>query len=761
MDHIGGNRMILVSPEGRSMAEMADPLDWRHEPESQLSAQFLSLLRLARKWKWLILGAALAGLVLGLVVTLLTTPIYRGAVTLQIEREAPKIVNVEGLTPTGGMQDTEFLQTQYGLIKSRSLAERVVRALNLTDDPIIGKAVWKPAAEGGRPPTAEEERSARFEAAADNVMRNLHVDPVRGSKLVSVSFDDPRPSVATNVANAMSREFIQANLERRYEASAYARTFLEDRIAQVRQKLEDSERQLAAYATSQQIINVGPAASAAAGAKTEAGDEGAQSLTAADLDAMNRALADAQAARILAEQKWREAQGSKGLGLPELQQSKTMDTLREQRATLMADYQEKLKTFKPEYSGMVQLKAKIDEVDRQIAENTGSVKDSLRAQYLVALNNENALAAKVRGLKTAFLDLQNRSIRYNIIRRDVDTSRSFYEGLLEREKEVATAGVGANNISIIDPARTPHKPVKPRPAINLALGGGFGLLLGLAVALGLDQLDRSIKTPAEVESKLRLPLLGAIPFVKGADDPLNAITDPRSAISEAYISARTALLLSTPHSLPSPLLIASAQPAEGKSTTAAALASSLAATGRSVLLIDADMRNASLHKMFGLKNSSGFSNVLAGLSRWDAEVQPSRMTNLSLMTAGPLPPSSAELLTSDRLREVLTEASAKFGVVILDGPPVMGLADAPLLAAAAAGTILVVEAGETGQQMAQNAIRRLEAGSARVLGVVLTKFDNGAGFSDYGYTYQYGGRDVPTNGVQRLGKNVGKLFRRL
>ena len=214
-----------------------------------------------------------------------------------------------------------------------------------------------------------------------------------------------------------------------------------------------------------------------------------------------------------------------------------MDTLREQKAALTADYQEKLKTFKPEYSAMVQLKAKIDEVDREISENTGSVKDSLHAQYVIALNNENALAAKVRGLKASFLDLQNRSIRYNIIQRDVDTSRSFYEGLLEREKEVAVAGVGSNNVSIVDPARIPRKPVKPRPVLNLALAGGLGLLFGLALAFGLDQLDHSIKQPNDVETKLRLPLLGAIPFVKGNIEPLTAITDPRSAIAEAYISA--------------------------------------------------------------------------------------------------------------------------------------------------------------------------------------------------------------------------------
>lgn len=759
MDQLTNSRAIAMPYGRRDVASYGDELDWREESEGTLGAKVLALLRVATKWKWLILGMLLAGLGAGLLVTLLTTPIYRGAATLQIERDAPKIVNVEGLQPTGASQDAEFFQTQYGLLKSRSLAERVVKSLNLEADPTFTKKGWRPKQEeAATSASPQADRAARIERATDHLMKGLRVDPVRASKLVTVGYDDPDPVKAARVANQVSNDFIQSNLERRYEASAYARTFLESRLAQVRQKLEDSERQLAAYATNQQIINVGTVGAT----KGDPTGNGAQSLTAADLDSTNRALADAQQARILAEQKWREAQATHGLGLPELQASKTMDTLREQRAALSADYQEKLKTFKPEYSAMVQLKAKIDEVDREIAENTGSVKDALHAQYVIALNNENALAAKVRGLKTSFLDLQNRSIQYNIIRRDVDTSRSFYEGLLEREKEVAVAGVGSNNVSIVDAARVPRKPIKPLPLVNLGLAGGLGLLLGFALAFAFDQLDRSIKLPSDVETKLRLPLLGAIPFVKGNVEPLAALKDPRSAIAEAYISARTALLLSTPNSLPSPLLITSAQPSEGKSTTAAALASSLAAIGRNVLLIDADLRNPSLHKIFGTQNASGFSNILAGISELEPEVQSTRLAHLKLLPGGPTPPNPAELLTSDRLSAVLGEAAAKFDVVILDGPPVMGLADAPLLATAASGTILVIEAGETGHQMALTALRRIESGGARVLGAVLTKFGHGGSFGvDYGYTYSYGNNEDAPKKLGTMSKNVGKLFRRL
>lgn len=757
LDQKTNNRMSLVAAGRQGLASFDEELEWRDAHEARLGSLLLSAWRVFWKWWWLILTAVVLGILAGVVATLLTTPIYRGTATLQIDREAAKIVNVQGIQPSEEFQGAEFFQTQYGLLKSYSLAERVVRSLNLTEDPeFVSRRRSSSAGEPRSQAASANDRVAALESATAQVMGGLHVDPVRESKLVKVSFDSPDPKTAARIANAVTENFIQANLERRYEASSFARSFLESRLAQVRQKLEDSERELAVYATRQQIINVG-----GAGVKVDSTGGGYQSLTATDLDSMNRALAEAQQARILAEQHWAQAQATTGLGLPEIQQNQSITALLNQRATLTADYQNKLKVFKPEYSAMVQLRAQIDDANRQIDANSNSVKEALRAQYQITLHNENALSARVASLKAAFLDLQNRSIRYNIIQRDVDTSRSFYDGLLQREKEVAVAGVGSNNVSIVDPARVPHGPIRPSPALNVILSGGLGLLLGCALAFGLDQLDLSIKSPSDVETKLRIPLLGAIPFVKGNVEPLKAMTDPRSAISEAYISARTALLLSTPDSLPSSLLITSAQPSEGKSTTATALAGSLAAIGRQVLLIDADLRNPSLHKNFGMANLSGFSNILAGLSTLDAEVKRTGSSNLSIVSGGPVPPNPAELLTSSRLRTLLAEAASKFDVVILDGPPIMGLADAPLLADVAGGTILVVEAGQTGEQMAVTALKRIGAGGANVLGAVLTKFDLGtANGGDYGYQYNYGGEHVSPSGLKAISRNVGKLLRR-
>jgi len=753
------NSVLALAPRPQNLAAVGDELDWREEPDTR--QQILFLWRVISKWRWLILSAVVAGILVGLVVTLLTTPIFRGTTTLQIERETPKIVNVEGLQPSALADSGEFFETQYGLLKSRSLAERVVRSLNLEKD---RKFARKDSVGDQRTP---------IERATDRFIKNLKITPVRLSKLVDVSFESPNPTTAAQVANSLAQAFIQTNLERRYESSSYARTFLEARLAQVRQKLEDSERQLAAYATAQQIININNAGAT----KTDPTGGNTQSLTAADLDSMNKALADAEQARILAEQKWRQAQSARGLGLPELQQSPSIQALRTQEAGLEADYQNKLKVFKPEHSTMVQLRAQITEMDAQIAGESRSIKEALHAQYQTALNNENVLKGKVASLKVNFLDLQNRTIRYNIIQRDVDTSRSFYEGLLEREKEVAVAGVGTNNISIIDQAKIMHKPVKPKVLTNLAVAGGLGLVLGFALAFGLEQMDQSIRSSEDVETRLGIPMLGAVPIVKDNTTPFAAMSDPRSAIAEAYNSARTALQLSTADGVPSTLFITSPGPGEGKSTTAAALAKSLAALGHHVLLVDADLRNPSLHRTFERPNHSGLSNLLAGLSSLTSEIQATELKGLSLLPAGPSPPNAAELLAGRRLRTILAEVTAQFDHIVIDGPPIMGLADAPLLASLAGGTILVIESGETGGKMAKTALKRIDRGGAHILGALLTKFDFGSTFGgdyaySYGYGYKYGyghghgygygggdGGDPPGR-LRIIGEKIGTLFRR-
>lgn len=708
---------------------------WLEHGGDQPTIDLASYWRLALKYRFLIMGCFLGTLLFGATLTLLMTPIYTAQATLQIDREAARIIESEDVTPSENMmQGEEFFQTQYGLLLSRSLAERVIESLGLasSNEALEGIGVEAPEAGG----TAATQALRRKAAALKALQENLGVSPVRGSRLVAVGYDNPNPVVAARIANGFAENFIQSNLDRKFESSSYARTFLEERIAQTKERLESAERQLVAYAANQQIVNVSePSEGAASGGATE-------SLTSNNLVALNSALARTRADRVAAEERWRSAGTSDLMTLPEVLQNPTIQRLTEQRALLDAEYQQKLSIYQPDYPEMVQLKARIDEADGQIRTIAGNIRSSIQSQYQIAANQERSLQAQVTALTGDVLDLRDRSIQYNILQRELDTTRTLYEGLLQRYKEVGVTGfVTANNISIVDLATPPLKPSKPNMMLNMALAGLLGLGLGGLAALILEALDETLATPDDVEKKLGFPVLGVAPLLDKGETPATALADIRSGFSEAYYSLRTALQFSTPDGAPSSLLVSSARPAEGKSTTAYAVALNLARLGKRVLLVDGDLRNPSMHRVVGVENERGMSNLLSGSADLASVVQPTSQANLYFIPCGPLPPNPAELWGGDRLRQFLAETRNNFDHVIVDGPPVLGFADAPMLAAAVNGVLFVLESRGTRRGQARGALRRLQVGRAHLLGAVLTKFSaksTSYGGYDYAYDYHYG-----------------------
>lgn len=687
--------------------------------------------RLLLKYRILIVATFIAALVLGGGVTLLMTPIYTAATTLQIDREAARVLQTDDVAPRDSMiQGEEFFQTQYGLLRSRSLAQRVIESLGLgTSDTFLdAMGVAPPDAAEGRPASA----AARAEVVLTAVQDNLSVQPVRGSRLVAVAFDSPDPALSAQIANAYAENFIQSNLDRKFESSSYAREFLEERLALTKTTLEENERRLVAYAADEQIINVGSQNGGADGA-------GTQSLATSDLIALNGALSRATAARVAAEEKWRQANASTLMSLPEVLQNPTIQQLSQNRAELSATYQQKLSIYRPEFPEMVQLQAQLSEADRQIQAIAGNIRSSIRQQFQVAANEERSLQAQVNGLKGDVLDLQDRSIQYNILQREVDTSRQLYDGLLQRYKEIGVAGgVTANNISIVDRAEPPSRPSKPNLIINLALAALVGLGLGVLGAFLLEALDESISSPEDVESKLGVPVLALVPALGKGVLPQVALEDLRSGFSEAYYSLRTALQFSTPDGAPDSLFITSARPGEGKSTSALAVAKNFARIGQRVLLIDLDMRKPSMHRLLSVPSDYGMSTILSGAASAKDLVVESGTANLWFIPAGPLPPNPAELLSGARMQSFLEESKARFDIVVIDGPPVLGFADAPLLCASVGGTLFVVEARATRRGQARGALKRLQMGRGRVLGVALTKFNaNSAAYGGYNYAYDY------------------------
>jgi polysaccharide biosynthesis transport protein len=563
------------------------------------------------------------------------------------------------------------------------------------------------------------------------VLQGLSIHPIGNSRLVRIAYASPDRQVAQRIANATAEAFIQANLDRRYESSSYARDFLEERLEALKLKLEESEEQLVRYAQEQQIVLV---------------DE-RESLVRSNLAGVRSALAEASRNRLRAQQLWEQAQNTEGLGLPEIMDRRTIESLRERRAALAAEYDDKLKTFKPAYPDMQRLTSQMDELDHQIAVEVALLKQSIKARYEAALTHEQSLVGELELLKQQLLDFEERNIRYRIMKREADTNRTLYEGLLQRYKEIGVAGgVGTNNISIVDRAQQPGAPVKPDLSRNLLLALGAGLFLGAVAAIGLEFFDDSLKLAEEVETGL--PVLGIIPLAQSAEASREAADQPRSGLAEAFRSLRTALQFSTEAGAPASLVVTSSRPGEGKSTVALALARNFAEMGLKVLLVDADLRDPSLHRELGIANEAGLTNYLAGTSRPPELFQATAMETLTFLPTGPLPPNPAELLAGPKMPSLLQVAEEHFDIVIVDAPPVMGLADAPLLASVAGGTLLVLSASETRKGAARESLKRLRLARAQVIGAVLNKFDpRKVGFTyGSGYSYGYGYSDPRRHG---------------
>jgi succinoglycan biosynthesis transport protein ExoP len=700
--------------------------------------------RILVRRKWLILSIAGAFLALGIVRTLVTTPLYTAAVRLQIDRNVAKIVEGGNVTPVEG-SDFEFLRTQYELLQSRTIAERVASALKLGEDPAFLKpkefsimgALMSVFRSNGPPSSIQRDKKAREHVATGIVLANRGVRPVAGSRLVDLIYTDAVPSRAQRIATAYADAFIAANLDKRFQANAYAKTFLEDQLKQLKLRLEESEKVLLEFAQKEQIVAVTEKASIAEN----------------NLASANAALGNLVSERIKNEQLWRQVETVSGITLPQLLTNSVVDGLRGKRNALVADYQEKLETFKPGFPAMVQISNKITEIDRQLATEVKIIKASLKAAYESSLGQEAEMKKRIESLRAEVLDLQKRSIEYNILKREVDTTRSLYEGLLQRYKEVDVAGgVGANNIFVVDRAELPGAPSSPQISRSLLLTLIIGLVTGLAAAFVLERLDDTVRSAEEIERISGLPTLGIIPKVDPHKTVETELAEPRSHLSEAYRSLCTALQFSTESGLPKAILVTSTASSEGKSVTSLAVARHFATMGLKVLLIDADLRNPSLHKKLGLENGLGLSNYLTGGCTPPEAFQTTATPNLIFMASGPLPPNAADLLGNSRLRSLFSIGLEVFDLIIIDGPPILGLADALLLSSAAAATMFVTASGQARTALVRGALKRLQLARASVIGATLTKFDAKAARygNDYGYGYAYGD-DAQAYGQAALG----------
>ena len=693
--------------------------------DAALSSPLLDLWSMVWRHRWLILAILAGALLLGFYYSKTMVRPYVATARIQIDRAPVGDVTIDTGTTADTVFDYEFFETQYELLKSRRLAEKVVDALALDEDAgfLVGDD------EEARASLSSWTGEQRYNAAVGRVRGGTSVSPVADSRIVDLQYAAMDPERAAQIANALAEQYVDMDLEQRFEATQSIRAFLSERLEEARVKLEESEREAATYARERGLVST---------IQSTAGRSG--SVRADTLTSLNTALAEATARRIAAEAQLRANGGGEAASVS--LQNGAIGTLRKDRALLAAELGKLESDFGPEYPAVAALRAQISDLDDSIAReqafvNSG-VSSRMRDSYREAQRAESSLRAQVAAAKSDLLGEQSEEIGLNIIQRDIDTQRQLYDGLLERFKAVGVAGASsANRVSIVDRAMPPGGP----SGAGLSLILTISLALGMAVAAGLvfllDQVRRSRLTPDDIGAKLGLPLIGQTPKIE--DRSRRSIpAAQRLALSESYFSALTALQFQPEHGMPRSTLVTSSRQYEGKTTTSLSLARDLASTGARVLLVDADLRSPSIHSHHGQPLDRGLSDLLRGRVAAQDVLHAAETENLTLMFAGTPPPNPAQLLSSDRFGVVIEEMLGLFDYVIVDGPPVLGLADAPLLARAVEGTVFVIESNKTPARTARSAIERLVAVDARIVGALITKFDARRDGYGYGYGYGYG-----------------------
>ena len=567
----------------------------------------------------LLIGLVLAGaFIVAVVLTLLQTPRYTAQTTVQINAQADQVLgqNQGAEQETANFFDQDrFLQTQLDILQSRALSERVAQRLKLQGDPAFYRAI------GAAPPAADAPPKVVLERTAAALRDNLSVELPRSSRIAAIRFTSTSAELSARVANAYAEEFIAANLQRKFDSSAYARNFVAQQLAEAKNRLENSEVALNGYARQNGLIRTRDAA--VEGDKAQPGG----SITTASLLQLNEAANAARAQRIAVQGRWQAVSGGGALNSPEVLSNPTVQQLLAQRADVQAKLGQERVRHLESYPTVVQLRAQASEIERQLGALVGAVRNSVRSQYEAAQSAERQLGEQVAGLKTATLSEQDRSVQYNLLARDADTNRTIFDGLLQRFKELnAAAGISASNLLVIDRADVPSQPSSPNLLRNLALALAAGLIASALIVLFRDQFDDAIRVPEDVDAKLDLPLLGVVPRVGGA--ATTELADPKSSMSEAYASLGGALLYATAEGLPETLLVTSAQAGEGKSVTSLAIASNLARIGKRVVLVDLDLRRPSVARNLGAENAHGIPTCSPGRTRSTAcWCRPTRRTS--------------------------------------------------------------------------------------------------------------------------------------
>ena len=551
------------------------------------------------------------------------------------------------------------------------------------------------------------------------------------SRVATISFDSRDPLVSAALANGYLDNFIESSIQRQYDSTDELRRALDGQLATSRSRLNSSEKALIDYTRAAGLIDP------SAGTSSVSGGSSLHSLSSDNLAQLSQAYTQSRADRIAAEQRWQQAQRTPLMSLPEVINDPTIQQLQQKSAEAQADYQEQRQHRLDTNPFVIAAAAHIDEINRQIQSLAQSIRDSIENRYQVARRQEADLSQSVGHLESQTLTDQGKGAKYNALKRNADSDRQLYEALLQRSNSLATSSaVIPEAFSIVDRAAPPTAPVSPKPLLWSAVGAAIAFLLGAALILISGLRDNRVHSPEVVDSDLHLRVLGVLPRVS---NPAEALLDPASPLAEAHYSLRSSLEQLSPTG-PHSILFTSSTQGEGKSTAAYGVARDFACGGKHTLLIDGDMRKPSLDRFVHVDSPLGLSTVLAELCVPEAATFPTEIPHLSVMLAGPMPPSPAAMLSDTRFQYLLKHLSRRFELIVIDAPPVYGLADSPRMAAAADHTVLVVESDRARLPEVRGALRRLVQAGAKVSGGVLTKFDLTNSRSNL-YVYSYQGQE--------------------
>jgi len=709
----------------------------------------------------LIFTVTAGALLLTALVVFNQTPVYTARSTVLIQAQTPLLLSNHAIADTPGTDGDDYYETQYDILKSRSLADHVIRDLNLdslaifTGDEIKAGFVaglwmssrhWlskdaKPAAAADDP-----EATAARPDLVDRYLRGLLIEPKIGTRLVIVSFSTGDPKLSARVANAHANAFIQRGIELRYQASRRAEDFLQKKLAELKERVEKSEAALNNYRRDRGIVSFSlhEKSKILMRQLTDYGDD----------------LTRTEAQRIGYQAQIQLIREGDYESLPAVINSPLVQSLKEQGARLAAQYASMSNRFNPGYHPLDDLKARLDETDKQLATEIRRIVSGIEANYQTSTATEKILRQEMDQTKSQVMALNDASLQDAVLEREVDANQQLYKSLVDRIKEIdVAADVPASNISVVDRAEPPRSPSSPRIMSSLALSVLLGLFGGLGIAFFLDYLDDRLKTPEDTERHLGLPSLGMVPdffnlngaragasryVSREANIDLDAQYQPPSRemvvrrtrfgiAIEAYRAIRTAILFSRAGGAPKTILITSATVREGKTVTAINTALAFAQTGGRTLLVDTNLRHSRCHEVLGVANETGLTEALTGQRDLREVLTATEIEGLFILSAGTSPPNPSELLASRKMRDVLNDLAGEFDYILLDSAPLMPVSDTVALSTIADGVVVVV-GPDTPRHVVRKACSRLAYAGAKIYGVVLNQVDfNSPEYSCYRY----------------------------